>query len=157
MRCAGVIASVTNRNRSAQSPAWWMASVTGRAPRSSVAAWYAIQSAGTIEAPKATIFTGDQRPDRSRRNGIAQARSSEGAEHTGRLDNAQSNDARGRFIADHDFKSPVAQGARGDRRRAFLHDGGHPWATAQSIGRSGRGGPQTRRALPPGNPAGCRP
>jgi hypothetical protein len=83
--------------------------VTGRAPRSPVAAWYAIQSAGAIEAAKATTFTGDQRPDRSRRNGI-QARSTEGAEHTGRLGNTQSNDTRGSFIADHDFKSPVAPG-----------------------------------------------
>ena len=109
MRCAGVIASVMNRNRRAQSPAWWMASVTGRAPRSPVAAWYAIQSAGVIAAAKATTFTGDQRPDRSRRNGIAQARSSQRAEHIGRSDNAQSHDARGTFIADHDFRSPVAR------------------------------------------------
>jgi hypothetical protein len=58
---------------------------------------------------KATLFTGDQRPDRSRRNGIAQARSSQRAEHIGRSDNAQSHDARGTFIADHDFRSPVAR------------------------------------------------
>jgi hypothetical protein len=86
-----------------------MASVTGRAPRSPVAAWYAIQSAGAIDAAKATTFTGDQRLDRSRRNGI-QARSTEGADHTGRLGNTQSNDTRRSFIADHDFKSPVAPG-----------------------------------------------
>src|SRR5436309_9173522 len=49
-----------------------MASVIGRAPSSSVAAWNAIQAAGSNTAAKATIFIGDQRPERSRRNGIGQ-------------------------------------------------------------------------------------
>src|SRR3954471_10391530 len=49
-----------------------MASVVGRAPRSSVAAWSTIQAAGSNAPAKATIFTGDQRPDCSRRNGIGQ-------------------------------------------------------------------------------------
>src|SRR5262249_34871765 len=61
-----------------------------------------IQSAGSTAAAKATIFTGDQRPDLSRRNGMGQARSSDG-ENTGKRDNAQSNAARPAVIGNHDL------------------------------------------------------
>src|SRR5262249_18324464 len=60
------------------------------------------QSAGSTAATKATIFTGDQRPDLSRRNGMGQARSSDG-ENTGKRDNAQSNAARPAVSGNHDL------------------------------------------------------
>src|SRR5262249_58483691 len=53
-------------------------------------------------ATKATICTGAQRPDLSRRNGMGHARSNAG-ENTGRRDNAQSNAARPAVIGNHDL------------------------------------------------------
>src|SRR5262245_8885790 len=55
-------------------------------------------------ATKAPILMDDQRPDRSRRKGMLQARSSHGEDICGR-DNTRSNDGRAPTIADHDLKN----------------------------------------------------
>ena len=90
-------------------------------------------------ATKATTFTGDQRPDRSRRNGMSGPLQRRRRTY-GRKGNAQSNDTRGSFISDHDLKSPAAPGwASSASAASFSRDGEHPWARAQSIGRNGRG------------------
>src|SRR5271166_1469149 len=82
-----------------------MASVIGRAPRSPVAAWNATQSAGSSTAVKAVIFTGDQRPDRSRRNGIIDPDSSADINILGLQARAQSLEEGLAFTGNHDLKS----------------------------------------------------
>src|SRR3954447_26367867 len=70
-RRAGVTASENTTNSMVQYPAAWMASFTGRAGLCSpFHARQANHSAGTQPPTKAMIFSGDQRPDFSRRNGI---------------------------------------------------------------------------------------
>src|SRR5690242_5652687 len=131
MRCAGVIASVIRRNRSAQSPAWWMASVTGLAPSSPAAAWYAIHDAGSSAATKAMIFNADQRPDRSRRNGMRSGLLQHHArEYRGTEANLRSREVRPRFGAHHDLrrKTPSARYELAGAARAMARGKGACWS-----------------------------
>src|SRR5262245_49011889 len=70
MRRAGLTASASIMNRTAHEPVSWIAVSNGRAPRSPSHARHASHNAGRIAAVNATIFSGDQRPERSRRNGM---------------------------------------------------------------------------------------
>src|SRR3954471_3838037 len=70
-RRTGVTASENTTNSMVQYPAAWIASFTGRAGLSSpFHARQASHSAGMQPPTKAMIFSGDQRPDLSRRKGI---------------------------------------------------------------------------------------
>jgi hypothetical protein len=59
-------------------------------------------------ATKAPIFMDDQRPDRSRRKGMLQARSSHRGEGICGRDNTRSNDGRALTVADHDLKNTTS-------------------------------------------------
>src|SRR5215470_50923 len=59
-------------------------------------------------ATKAPILMDDQRPDRSRRKGMLQARSSHHGEDICGRDNTRSNDGRASTIADHDLKNTTS-------------------------------------------------
>ncbi len=62
---SGVTASEISRKRTAQSPLWWFASVSGLEPSQPCVACRAIQAAGAQSSRRLASFRRDSRPARS--------------------------------------------------------------------------------------------